>query len=165
VNLPATLASAGSSVTVPVNFSESDGVTSASLKLVYDTALLNVESCGVHLGSLTGGGNLTASVDDSIGTIEIWLTLTSPLGPGAGSLVEIDYQVEPTVSVGHESGIGWEDSWRDDVESGDSSAAFGPRRRKGASPPRGGGAPRAVVCEAQKPNRIQWEEKHQDKSI
>jgi hypothetical protein len=184
-----------------------------------------VAAGGVHLGTLTGDAKMVATVDDSAGTIDITLSLTSPLGPGAGSLVEIDYQIEPTAtgaaaldlqsvvlnngaliltvqpeagvdstdgmiaiqpplrsssaesvmkftpdnssspdSAGHESGIGWEEGWRDDVESSDSSTALLHRRRKGASHSSGAVLARSSV-EVRGPNRIQWEEKPQDKSI
>jgi hypothetical protein len=227
VSLPSnTSATAGSTVTVPVNIDNGDSVLSATIRLTYDTDRLDVTSSGVHLGSLTGDGTLVANVDDSAGTIDITLNLSSPLGPGAGSLVEIDYQVDPTAvgsatldlqsvilnggaliltaqpiagadstdgliaiqpplrssnaedmmsfnpgepgstgTRGHQDGIGWEESWRDDADSIDSPGAFGYRRRKGASLPKGSAAPRMVATEIRPQSQIQWEEKTLDKSI
>jgi hypothetical protein len=169
---------------------------------------------------------MVATVDDLAGTIDITLSLTSPLGPGAGSLVEIEYQIEPTATGaaaldlqsvilnngaliltaqpvagvdptdgmiaihpplrsssiesvmnfnpgepspigigGHQNGIGWEEGWRDDSESIDSSTASGQRKRKGSNPPRGSAASRLAASEGRSQNRIQWEEKPLDKSI
>ena len=227
VSLPSNvIANAGSTVTVPVNIDNGNNVLTATIRLTYDTDLLDVAASGVHPGSLTGDGTFVASVDDSAGTIDITLSLDNPLGPGAGSLVEIDYQIEPsargaaaldlqsvvinggalilttqpvvgmdstdgliaiapalksssaasvmsfnpgesgsTGARGHQDGIGWEESWRDDAESIDSTSVFGYRRRKGASPPKGLAAPRLVATDIRPRNQIQWEEKTLDKSI
>jgi hypothetical protein len=227
VNLTSNIiGSAGSTVRVPVNIDNGNGVQSATIRLTYDTDLLDVASGGVHVGSLTSAADLVATVDDSTGTIDITLNLTSPLGPGAGSLVEIDYEIEPDASGaaaldlqsvvlnegaliltaqtvvgmdptdgmiaihpplrnsslesvmsfnpdesaptgtrGHQDGIGWDEGWRDDADSMDSTTPFGQRKCKGSNPARGLIAPRLVATEVRSSDRIQWEEKPLDKSI
>jgi hypothetical protein len=70
-----------------------------------------------------------------------------------------------TGTRGHQDGIGWDEGWRDDAESMNSTAGSGQRKRKAAGPPRGLVAPQSVVSEVRGSHRIQWDEKPLGKSI
>jgi hypothetical protein len=89
---------AGSTVTVPINIDNAKHLSSAAMLVQYDTELLDVASDGVQLGTVTAGGTLTTVVDDAAGTISIALTVGQPLGPGGGSLVEIQYQIKASAT-------------------------------------------------------------------
>lgn len=81
----------GEVVAAPVNIDDADGVTGASIRLHYDTNLLDADSGGVRLGSVWPEWVIPhASVDDVAGTIYVWYGAPSS---GSGSLLEIDFTV------------------------------------------------------------------------
>jgi hypothetical protein len=73
---------------------------SMEITIAYDTAKFDVTTAGVQKGSLAGDGTLFVNVDDAAGIIRAALMLPHPLGPGSGSLMDIDYQVKPTAAFG-----------------------------------------------------------------
>ncbi len=74
----------------------STGLTSATLALTYDPALLSVSAADIRLGSIPSGGSgwqLTAVVDQATGQIGIQLYSTTPITVNqAGSLIDITCQ-------------------------------------------------------------------------
>ncbi len=80
----------------------STGLTSVTLALTYDPALLSVSAADITLGSIPSGGTgwqLTAVVDQATGQIGIQLYSLTPITVNqAGSLVNIAFQLngEPT---------------------------------------------------------------------
>jgi hypothetical protein len=70
------------------------------LKISYDTNLLDVAANGIRTGSLTSGGNLLVNVNDAAGTIIVSLLTSAPLSAGAGSLLEIDFQIRTDAVAG-----------------------------------------------------------------
>jgi hypothetical protein len=100
VNMPQVSGMPESTVTVPVNIDRATQVQSLDLQIRYDTALLDVEESGVHLGALIVDGNLSVNVDDAAGMISIAVDLPAALGPGSGSLLEIDYKIAATAQPG-----------------------------------------------------------------
>jgi hypothetical protein len=101
VNMPTDITgTAGSTVTVPVNIDNANLLESVMLKISYDTNLLDVAAQGIRTGSLTSGGSLLVNVNDEEGTIIVSLLTTAPLSTGAGSLLEIDFQIRLDAVIG-----------------------------------------------------------------
>jgi surface-anchored protein len=103
VNIPTTLAgSPGGTVTAPVNLDAADGVVAIEIELAYDTALLDAADADVAVGALTGAGGFTlvGNVNDTAGTVRVVLFATTPLGPGSGSLVEVNFRISPAAPAG-----------------------------------------------------------------
>jgi hypothetical protein len=90
----------GETVTVPVMIDDANLLESMEITIAYDTAKFDVTTAGVRKGSLAGDGTLFVNVDDAAGIIRAALMLPHPLGPGSGSLMDIDYQVKPTAAFG-----------------------------------------------------------------
>jgi hypothetical protein len=94
---------------VPVNIDDphpagSSGLTQALLALTYDPTAVSVSAAGIHLGSVPVGGNgwtLQSRVDPVTGQIGIILFSTTPIaGSDGGSLVTIDFHVQPGAPAG-----------------------------------------------------------------
>ena len=103
VSIPEDLQGApGQVVVAPVNIDDADGVRAAEIHIQYDTVLLDADNSGVRPGSVWPETNtsLFPNVDDAAGTIEVWVFGIEPLGPGAGSLIEIDFTVAEDVCEG-----------------------------------------------------------------
>jgi hypothetical protein len=101
VNLPTDITGTpGSTVTVPVVIDNADLLESVVLKIGYDTNLLDVAANGIRTGSLTSGGNLLVNVNDTAGTIYVSLLTQPALTAGAGSLLEIDFQIRADATSG-----------------------------------------------------------------
>jgi hypothetical protein len=102
VNIPTTLsATAGSTVTVPVNIDNADGLELVDLQIGYDPAVIDV--LGVRAGTVTSGAMLVTNPTDpanATGTIAVGLVLPTPDGPGGGSLLEVDYRLKPSAPAG-----------------------------------------------------------------
>jgi VCBS repeat-containing protein len=101
VNIPTTLRSTpGGMVTVPVNIDNADGLEAVDLPLAYDTSVLDLAVAGVRTGSVTAGGTLIVNLNEAAGLVRVALAMTTPRPAGGGTLVEFDYQVSPTASLG-----------------------------------------------------------------
>ena len=102
VNIPTTLsATAGSTVTAPVNIDNADGLDLVDLQIGYDPAVMDV--LGVRTGTVTSGAMLVTNPTDpanASGTIAVGLVLPTPHGPGGGSLLEVDYRIKPSAPAG-----------------------------------------------------------------
>ena len=83
-------ADAGDLVRVPVNLDTTMDLESVELRIAYDPVALSVEA--VWNGNVTG--EFTRLVRyDTPGLITVDLSALEPLGPGSGSLIEIDFRV------------------------------------------------------------------------
>jgi len=91
----------GQTFVVPVNIDEADGVRAAEIHIQYDTALFDAEDSDVRPGSVWPETNtsLFSNVDDAAGTIEVWVFGVEPLGPEAGSLIEVEFAVASDAPV------------------------------------------------------------------
>jgi VCBS repeat-containing protein len=98
VNIPTNLgATPGSTITVPINLSEANGLETADIRLAYDSELLSFVA--VRQGSVTSGALLIFNATTP-GSLRISLSLTVPRPLGGGSLVEIDFQIKPSAIPG-----------------------------------------------------------------
>ena len=102
VNIPTTLSGApGGTVTVPVSIDNAAGLESADLQIAYDSAKLDL--LAVRAGTVTGGATLLTSPIDpttAAGALTVGLALTTPHGPGSGSLLEMDLRIKPNAPGG-----------------------------------------------------------------
>ncbi|QDV23129.1 cohesin domain-containing protein [Aureliella helgolandensis] len=90
-------------VAAPVNIDTAAGIRGAEIRLAYDTSLLDLDSNSVSLGSVWSGSSdaqITANVDDASGTVVIFIASSSPLSATAGSLVNLDFTISSTATVG-----------------------------------------------------------------
>jgi len=95
VNLGSVAARSGERVTVPVLLDTAAGLASVQLQLAYPASAL--ELVGVRLGSLTPDFNLLV-VDRQPGALRIDMSSLHALGGGAGSLLELDFQIAGSAS-------------------------------------------------------------------
>jgi ELWxxDGT repeat protein len=101
VNMPTDITGTpGSTVTVPVKIDNADLLETVVLKIAYDTELLDVAADGVRTGALAAGGSLLANVDEAAGVIFISLLTQPALTAGAGTLLEIDFQIRSDAVAG-----------------------------------------------------------------
>jgi hypothetical protein len=101
VHMPVQGAAApGGTAIVPVMIDEAHLLESVELTIAYDTSKLDVVAGGVRKGSLTQNATLLTNVESAAGMIRIAMVLPRPLGPGSGSLVEIEYRVKETALPG-----------------------------------------------------------------
>jgi hypothetical protein len=101
VSMPTDIRGApGSQVTVPVNIDNADLLESTVMTIAYDTNLLDIAPAGIRAGGLATGGSLLVHVDEPAGLIRISLLTQPALPPGAGSLLEIDFQIRPGARAG-----------------------------------------------------------------
>jgi len=91
----------GQMFVAPVNIDEADGLRAAEIHIQYDTTLFHADNGGVRPGSVWPETNtsLFSNVDDAAGTIEVWVFGVEPLGPGAGSLIEVEFAVATDAPV------------------------------------------------------------------
>ncbi len=110
LSLPAAVtATAGGTVTVPVNIDTarpagSSGLMEATLALRYDPQLFSVTAADIKLGTVPSAGSgwqLGAAINPETGEIGITLFSTTPIQSTAGgSLVTITLQVNGTPTLG-----------------------------------------------------------------
>ena len=105
VSIPTTFSGqAGSTISVPVNLSKSDGLDAAELAISYDTSRLAVLSTStIQKGTLTGSfDGFEVNLNSAAGTICVSLYRTDgPIfGLGSGSLVTIDFLIKSTAPAG-----------------------------------------------------------------
>ena len=98
VSIPTDLIGApGSTVTVPINIDDAAGLTNVKVTLAFDTALLDVLE--VRAGAVwpETGTIVTPNVDEAAGEIIVSVIHAPPLpaGSGAGSVVDVDFQIAP----------------------------------------------------------------------
>lgn len=90
-------------VSAPVNIDTAAGVRAAEIRLQYDTALLDLANDSVVVGSVWDGNNdtqVTANVDDSTGTVIIFVSSSTALSGVSGSLVRLNFTISSTATVG-----------------------------------------------------------------
>ncbi|MBT8447583.1 MAG: hypothetical protein KJO38_10555, partial [Gammaproteobacteria bacterium] len=91
VSIESTLAaSAGETVTVPVNLDITDGLESLELQIGYDPAALEIVA--VRTGAQTAGFVLLANTTEP-GLARIDASAIEALGPGSGVIIELDVRV------------------------------------------------------------------------
>ena len=105
VSIPTTFSGQrGSTISVPVNLSQSDGLDAAELAISYDTSRLAVLSTSaIQEGTLTGSfDGFEVNLNSAAGTICVSLYRTAgPIfGLGSGSLVTIDFLIKSTAPAG-----------------------------------------------------------------
>ena len=87
---------AGSSQAVPINIDTAAGVRAAEIRLVYDTQLLDLNNSSVAAGTVWSGSGDTqvvANVDDSTGSVIIFISSANPLTNVAGSLATLNFAI------------------------------------------------------------------------
>ncbi|MDD4268649.1 MAG: cohesin domain-containing protein [Pirellulales bacterium] len=86
---------AGGQVVVPVEIDTAEGVRGAEIHLRYDSDLLQADEAAVAAGSvwLQADAHVVANVDDSAGTIVVFVYAAEGLQPASGSLLEIQFAV------------------------------------------------------------------------
>ena len=94
VNIPTDLEGfPGFSTSVPVIIDDTNGLESVEVKIDYDTILLDTSAAQVTVGSVWGTGTVIANVNDAAGTIILTVFDPVPLGPGTGSVVDIEFDI------------------------------------------------------------------------
>lgn len=86
---------AGGQVVVPVKINAAEGIRGAEIHLHYDNELLQADEAAVAAGSiwLQGDAHVVANVDDSAGTIVVFVFAAEGLDSASGSLLEIQFVV------------------------------------------------------------------------
>ncbi len=104
VDIPDTLTGApAATVSAPVNIDSATGVRAAEIRLSYDTAKLDLTQSAVTLGTVWSGATdaqITANVDDTAGTVVIFISSSSALTSTSGSLVQLGFTVASGATVG-----------------------------------------------------------------
>ncbi|MGA2496150.1 MAG: cohesin domain-containing protein [Tepidisphaeraceae bacterium] len=83
----------GDVVNVPVSITSATSLQGADLAVSYDTSLLGLSDTDVTLGSVPAGWTLVQNVDNSTGIARMSLFDADPLVAGAGSLVDLKFQI------------------------------------------------------------------------
>jgi hypothetical protein len=102
VNLsPIITGSPGDTLTVPVQIDEAGGAEAVDLQLSWDPAVLQVLAVRPGVGG-RGATLISNSLESAAATgrLAVGLALDAPLGPGGRSLLEIDFRIRPTASLG-----------------------------------------------------------------
>ena len=106
---PVSMATAGRSITVPVNIdtarpADSNGLMEATLALRYNPQLFSVTAADIRLGTIPNSGSgwqLGVAINPETGEIGITLFSTTPIqSTAAGSLVTITLPVQTLAEVG-----------------------------------------------------------------
>ena len=103
VSIPVDLTGeAGEQILVPINIDDAEEVRAVEVEISYDTELLGTDSSSVTAGSVwaTGSSEVNALVDSDAGTIVVWGFATEGLGPGSGSLLQIEFTIGSDVLPG-----------------------------------------------------------------
>ena len=93
---------AGGQVVVPVTIDNAEGIRGAEIRVNYDRDLLKANDDSVVAGSvwLEGNTQVVANIDDSAGTIVVFVFAAEGLDAGGGSLLEMHFQVRGNPSAG-----------------------------------------------------------------
>lgn len=104
VDIPDNLTgNAGGQIVAPVNVDNAAGIRGAEIRLKYDTSVLDLTSASVTAGSVWSNASdtqVTANVDDATGTVIVFLSASTPLSSGSGSLVQFAFTVAASASAG-----------------------------------------------------------------
>ncbi len=93
-------------VATPVDIDNAAGVRAAEIRINYDTTLLDADVSSVQAGSVwTDSAQVVANVDDTSGTIIAWVFAPEALGSGGGSLLNVEFTVKGTATVGDSTAI------------------------------------------------------------
>lgn len=88
---------------VSILIDSASGVRAAEIRLTYDTDILNISSDVIGQGLVWNGNadtQVTANVDDSAGTIVLFVASANPLGNIGGSLAILNFTLISTAAVG-----------------------------------------------------------------
>ncbi|MCC9601138.1 carboxypeptidase regulatory-like domain-containing protein [Stieleria sp. JC731] len=109
VDIPDDLSAAPAAVvTVPVNIDDAAGVRGAEIRLSFDPDVLQLSEEDVAAGSVWDGQTDTeviVNIDNSAGTVVIFVSASAQLGTGSGSLVDLEFEVDSSVAVGETSDL------------------------------------------------------------
>ncbi|MEZ6193478.1 MAG: hypothetical protein R3C45_19580, partial [Phycisphaerales bacterium] len=93
------IATIGSTVSVPVNIDDADGLLGFNLDLSYDTTVLDLTNGDVTLGGLlttAGGWTVVPNVNDVTGEVKLaFFRAGNPMPAGGGEVVTLDFTVLP----------------------------------------------------------------------
>ncbi len=94
--------SRGSSVEIPLEIDEAEGLLGVDLALRYDTAQLSFDSVlfDNQLGAFMDGWAIFTNPDELAGVVRIALFSATPHAPGSGDLLSFGFDVEPTAPTG-----------------------------------------------------------------
>ncbi|OYP39075.1 cohesin domain-containing protein [Rhodopirellula sp. MGV] len=109
VEIPDDLTAAPAAVvSVPVNIDDAAGVRGAEIRLEFDPELLSLDASDVTAGSVWDGASdaqVTVNIDDATGMVVIFVSASAALSTGSGSLVELEFTVSDTATVGETSDL------------------------------------------------------------
>lgn len=107
VQIPDDLAGqAGAEVAAPVMIDTAAGIRGAEIRLKYDPSLLTLSPEDITAGSSWADAEdaeLVANVDQTTGTVTIFVFASEQLGAGSGSLVILTFGVRQDAAVGEEA--------------------------------------------------------------
>lgn len=102
VNIPDDLSGqVGAEVATPINIDNAAGVRGAEIRIAYDPNILTLDADDIVAGSSWGEASDTqvvANVDADAGTIIIFISSSSELPTGAGSLAVLGFRIRETVT-------------------------------------------------------------------
>jgi hypothetical protein len=105
VEIPENLVGAPSAVvSVPVNIDTAAGVRAAEIRLSYDTNLLDLTEAAVTAGTVWAAAadtQVTANVNDTAGTVVIFVSSSSDLAAISGSLVQLGFTIASNATLGN----------------------------------------------------------------
>jgi hypothetical protein len=109
VEIPDNLVGAPAAVvSVPVNIDTAAGVRAAEIRLSYDTNLLDLTEAAVTAGTVWAGAadtQVTANVNDTAGTVVIFVSSSSDLTAISGSLVQLGFTIASNATLGNTTAL------------------------------------------------------------
>ena len=108
VNLPNNLTGQpGGQVVAPVNIDNAAGIRGAEIRINYDSTLLAADNDSVLAGSVWPRGStaVVANVNQTAGSIMVFVFTTEGLNPGGGSLLEVHFAIRSEARVGNSTAV------------------------------------------------------------
>ena len=107
VNIPDNLmGQPGGQVVAPVNIDNAAGIRGAEIDINYDPNLLHTDDASVLAGSAwPQGTQVVANVNDSAGTIVVFVSTAEGLNSGSGSLLQVQFVAQSTAPVGGSTAV------------------------------------------------------------
>ncbi|MDM4019172.1 cohesin domain-containing protein [Roseiconus lacunae] len=109
VDIPDDLTAApAATVSVPVNIDDATGVRGAEIRLEFDPDLLELNQDDVTAGEIWDGASdtqVTVNIDQATGSVVIFVSASAAITSGEGSLVELNFSVADTATIGDTSDL------------------------------------------------------------